>query len=191
MSAVMTDWINRHRITVDDYYRMFEVGILSEDARVELIEGEIIDMGKMGTNHAGLITQLTRLLINSVVDHANLLPQLPLRLSDISEPVPDLALLRPRADFYKKQQPRPEDTLLIIEISDSSLRYDLQIKASLYARNGIPEYWIIDVQGQQIRFFRSPVSGQYTDVASMDAPGSVSPVALPQIRVDLTHLFDE
>jgi Uma2 family endonuclease len=191
MSAVMNDWILRHRITVDEYYRMAEVGILPPDARVELIEGEIIDMAPIGTGHTGTIAQLNQLLQNAVGDRAYVLPQLVVRLSDISEPQPDFALVKPRADFYKKKHPGPADTFLIIEVSESSLRYDLQIKAPLYARHAVPEYWIIDLKGRQVRFFRSPESGQYADVTSTDAPGIAAPVALPEVQIDLTHVLDD
>src|SRR5438105_8656124 len=102
MSAVMSDWILRHRITVDDYYRMAEVGILPPDARVELIEGEIIDMAPVGTGHGGTVAQLDQLLHDAARGRAQLRVQLPIRLSDISEPEPDFALVKPRADFYKK-----------------------------------------------------------------------------------------
>lgn len=191
MSAVMTDWITRHRITVDEYYRMAEVGILAPDARVELIEGEIIDMGKIGTAHARSTVHLTRLLMEAVGTRATVLPQVPLHLSDISEPIPDLALVRTEAASYKEGHPRPTDTFLVIEVSDSTLRYDLQIKASLYARHAIPEYWIVDLPGRQVRFFRSPDSGQYTDVTSTGAPGVVSPLALPEVRIDLAHVLGD
>src|SRR6266702_3964041 len=186
MSVVMSDWILRHRITVDEYYRMAEVGILPPDARVELIEGEIIDMAPIGTGHGGTVAQLIRLLLSAVGDRAHLLAQLPVRLSDISEPEPDCALVKSRADFYKKKHPGPDDTFLIIEVSESSLRYDVQVKAPLYARHGIPEYWVIDLPGRQVRFFRSPEAGQYTDVTSTGAPGVVAPVALPEVQIDLT-----
>jgi Uma2 family endonuclease len=191
MSAVMNDWILRHRITVDEYYRMAEVGILAPDARVELIEGEIIDMAPIGTGHAGTVAQLNQLLQNAVGDRAYVLPQLVVRLSDISEPQPDFALVKPRADFYKKKHPAPADTFLIIEVSESSLRYDLQVKAPLYARYGVPEYWVIDLKGREVRFFRSPESGQYADVTSTGAPGVVAPVALPEVQIDLTHVLDD
>jgi Uma2 family endonuclease len=191
MSVVMTDWITRHRITVDEYYRMAEAGILREDARVELIEGEIIDMPPIGTVHGGTVAHLSRLLFDAVGQQAHVLIQLPVRLSDISEPVPDCALVTPRADFYRKKHPGPDDTHLIIEVSQSSLRYDLQIKAALYARHRIPEYWIIDLLGRQIRFLRSPRSGQYTDVSAQNVPTVVAPLALPEVRIDLTHLLDE
>src|ERR1700730_6270285 len=133
MSAVMTDWIPRHRIMVNEYYRMAEVGILPPDARVELIEGEIIDMAPIGSGHGGTVTQIVELLRDAARGRAQLLVQSALRLSDISEPEPDFALVKPRADFYKKKHPGPDDTFLIIEVSESSLRYDLQIKAPLYA----------------------------------------------------------
>src|ERR1700716_4093714 len=103
MSAVMNDWIHRHRITVDEYYRMAEVGILPPDARVELIEGEIIDMAPSGSGHGGTIMQLVELLRDAARGRAQVLVQSEIRLSDMSEPQPDFALVKPRADFYKKK----------------------------------------------------------------------------------------
>jgi Uma2 family endonuclease len=191
MSVAMNDWIPRHRITVDEYYRMAEVGILPPDARVELIEGEIIDMAPIGTGHGGTVIQLTELLRDAARGRAHVLVQLPVRLSDISEPEPDFALVKPRADFYKNKHPGPADTFLIIEVSESSLRYDLQVKAPLYARHGVPEYWVIDLKGRQVTFFRSPESGQYADVTSTESPGVVAPAALPDVQIDLTHVLDD
>jgi Uma2 family endonuclease len=191
MSAVMSDWITRHRITVEEYYRMTEAGILARDARVELIEGVIIDMPGMGSAHARTIVRLTRLLIEAIGTKARLLSQLPLRLSDLSEPMPDFALVHSRAALYTRGHPGPDDTFLIIEVSDSSLRYDVEIKAPLYARHGVPEYWIVDLQGQQVRFFRSPGPGQYADVTTSTILGIVSPIALPEVKIDLTGILDE
>jgi Uma2 family endonuclease len=191
MSAVMNDWILRHRITVDEYYRMAEVGILPPDARVELIEGVIIDMAPIGTDHGGTVTQLNRLLSNAVGDFAYVWSQSAVRLSDISEPEPDFALLRPRADFYKKRHPGPEDTFLLIEVSNSSLRYDIEVKAPLYALHGIPEFWVVDLKGRQIRFFRSQKEAKYSDVTSTSEPGIVSPIALPGVQIDLAHILDD
>src|SRR4030088_3167356 len=105
MSAVMNDWIPRHRITVDEYYRMAEVGILPPDARVELIEGEIIDMAPIGSGHGGTVAQVAQLLQDAARGRAQVFVQSEIRLSDISEPQPDFALVRPRADFYKKKHP--------------------------------------------------------------------------------------
>jgi Uma2 family endonuclease len=117
------------------------------------------------------------------------LTQQVVRLSDVCEPQPDLALVIPRADFYKKNHPGPRDTLLIIEVSEASLRYDIQIKAPLYALHGIPDFWVVDLRGRQIRFFRSPQSGHYTDVTSTSEPGMVAPTELPGVRIDLTHVL--
>jgi len=191
MSVVMNDWIPRHRITVDEYYRMAEVGILPPDARVELIEGEIIDMAPIGSGHGGTVAQLIELLRDAARGRAQMWVQSETRLSDISEPQPDFMLLKPRADFYKKKHPGPDDTFLIVEVSESSLRYDREVKAPLYARHGVPEYWIVDLKGRQVRFFRSPQSGRYTDVTSTDAPGVVVPAALPEVQIDLTHVLDD
>jgi Uma2 family endonuclease len=191
MSAVMNDWIRRHRITVDEYYRMAELGILQPDARVELIEGEIIDMAPIGAGHGGTVTQLGQLLSNAAGDLACVLTQQVIRLSDICEPQPDLALVKPKVDLYKKKHPGPSDTLLIIEVSEASLRYDVQIKAPLYALHGVPEFWVVDLKGRAIRFFRSPQSGEYMDVTSTSEPGLVTPAALSGVLIGLTHLLDE
>src|SRR5882762_4857856 len=179
MSAVMSDWIRRHRISVDEYYRMAELGILQPDARVELIEGVIIDMAPIGTGHSGTVTQLGQLLSKAAGELACVLTQQVVRLSDISEPQPDLALVMPRPDFYKKMHPGPRDTFLIIEVSETSLRYDVQIKAPLYALHGVPEFWVVDLKGREIRFFRSPKAAKYSDITSTAEPGIVSPIALP------------
>jgi Uma2 family endonuclease len=189
MSVVMSDRTTRQRITVDEYYRMAEEGILQPDARVELIEGEIIDMPPMGSEHGGAVGQLADVLYEAVRSHAHLRTQLPVHLSDISEPVPDFALVKFRGDYYRKRHPRPEDTFLAIEVSYTSVRYDTQVKASLYARYGIPEYWVVDLEGRQVRFFRSPRSDQYAEVTSTATPAVVVPIALPDVKIDLSHLF--
>src|SRR5438270_2643518 len=111
----MSDRITRHRITVDEYYRMAEEGILQPEARVELIEGEIIDMPPIGAGHGGAVGQLTRLLFDAVGKQAHLLVQLPVRLNDMSEPVPDFALVKFRDDYYRRRHARPDDTFLVIE----------------------------------------------------------------------------
>ena len=191
MSAAMSDWIPRHRITVDEYYRMSEVGILPPDARVELIEGEIIDMAPTGMDHGSIVLQLTHRLVRAVGDLALVLPQSGVRLSDISEPQPDFTLLRPPVGTYRKKVPTAGDALLVIEISDSNLRYDLKVKAPLYANHGVPECWIIDVSGRQLRFFRAPKAGQYSELGSTALSGLHVPVAVPDVQIDLTDLLDE
>jgi len=124
MSAVMNDRLPRPRVSVEEYYRMAEVGLLAPDARTELIEGEVIEMGRMGSPHAGKVGQLNHLIVPVLGYSAQIRVQLPVHLDDYSEPMPDLAVVRPQKDFYTSRHPGSADTLLIVEVSDSSLRFD-------------------------------------------------------------------
>lgn len=187
MSTASDNWLPRHRITVDEYYRMAEVGLLAHDARVELIEGEIIDMPPIGSTHASVVMTLNKELARVIGDHALLSVQGPARLSQRSEPQPDLMLLKPREDFYRAGHPSAADVLLLIEVSDTTLRYDRDVKAALYARHGIPEVWIIDVRGGQVHCMREPKDGAYGSVTDIWGK-RVSLAALNQITVDLSVL---
>ena len=183
------DLLKRHRITVDDYYRMAEAGVLAVDARVELIEGEIIDMAPMKSRHASAVAKLLALLTSAVGQHAMVWCQLPLRLGKQSEPEPDLMLLRPRADFYADAHPVAADVLLLIEVSDSTARYDREIKTPLYARHGVSEVWIVDLDSRVLRTLRQPVRGKYTEITETATPGKLAPHALPKMSIDLSSLL--
>jgi Uma2 family endonuclease len=185
----METWPRRHRITVDEYYRMAEAGLLAPDARVELIEGEIFDMAPIGVDHNGAVNQLSHLFNQAVGNLAIVQIQGVVRLDRSSEPQPDLALLAPRADFYRRAHPSPADVLLLIEVSDSTLRHDRDVKVPLYARHGIPEVWIVDLQNQELLLFRSPADGTYLDYRAAKQPGVTSVAALPGVEVDLTGLL--
>lgn len=148
---------SRHRISVDAFYRMGEAGILGPTDRVELIDGEIIDMSPIGALHAAIVARLASSFSQRLGEAAVIRCQNPLRLDDTSEPEPDIAILRPRADFYMTAHPGPADVLLVIEVSDTSLAYDLGTKVPLYARHGIPEVWVIDAATRQTRVFRQPI----------------------------------
>jgi Uma2 family endonuclease len=179
----------RHRLTVADYYRMGEIGIFEADARVELIDGQIIDMPPIGSPHAGTVNHLVKLLAQVVGDHAVLLAQNPVVLGDHSSPQPDLALARPKADFYASRHPQPADLMLVVEVADTSLRFDRDDKVPLYARHGIPEVWLVDLGGKRILRYRQPQEGVY---AAVDQPDLASPLelaALPETRLDLSNLF--
>ena len=189
MSLAPTDLPRRHRLTVSDYYRMAEVGILAPDARVELIEGDIIDMAPPGSLHAATVHRLTKILVRSVGESASVLAQNPVRLSDLSEPQPDLALLRPRDDFYSQQHPGPADVLLVVEIADTSLRFDRDTKASLYAVHGIREMWLVDLRGRRLVRHRAPQHGLYTQVDEPDLGEPLEVSALPGNAVALQRLF--
>ena len=188
MSTLMEVWPQRHRITVDEYHRMAEVGLLAPDARVELIEGEIIDMAPIGPPHSSVVNQLLRLLVLAVGNSAIVQSQGAVRLNLRNEPEPDLALFKPRPDFYRHRHPTGEDTLLVVEVCESSLRYDRNIKVPLYARHGVPEVWLVDLVNGQLLTFRSPVDGNYEQQTSTTSPAIVPVSGLPGVEIDFSGL---
>jgi Uma2 family endonuclease len=191
MIAVMqSDLTRHHRLTAEEYFRMAEVGLLAPEARVELIEGEIIEMAPVGHRHASVISRLHGRFARELVGLACVWNQGTLRLSGFSAPQPDLVLLKYREDEYGLSPPSGEDVLLIVEVSESPLRHDRKVKLPLYARHNIPEAWIIDVVTPRIHYFHTLGSGHYTRTSSTSVPGRVSIQALPQHTVDLTGLLD-
>lgn len=189
MSATAAPLITHWHFNVADYHRMGEIGILGEDDRVELIEGEIVAMPPIGSPHGGRVNRLNRLLSSAVGDRAVVAPQNPIVLSERSEPEPALALLRPRSDFYTASHPRAADALLVIEVSESSLDYDLQVKVPLYARYGIPEVWVVDIQDRQVLRFARPEGGRYLEQPPIDLEVPTPLPGLPNCSVMLASLF--
>ena len=178
--------VQRHRLSVDDYHRMGEVGVLTRDSRVELIEGEVLDTPAMGTRHHSMVSRLTRMLVQAAGEKALITAQLSMRLDRYNEPEPDLAVLLPRDDFYANALPTGRDALLVIEVSDSTVAYDLRTKAPLYARHGVPEYWVFDLPARTLRFFRQPVGDRYTDITATETPGRIAIPGLSGAEIDLT-----
>jgi len=154
MATMAADSLRRHRLTVADYHQMAEAGILGPDDRVELIAGEVLDMSPIGSLHAA-------------------------RLDDLSEPQPDIALVRPRADFYATAHPTAADVFLVVEVAETSLAYDLDVKVPLYARHGIPEVWVIDAARRVTHRFRGPGPAGYADRATIAAETPLECAALP------------
>jgi Uma2 family endonuclease len=189
MSLAMEDWPRRHRISVEEYHRMAEVGLLAPDARVELIDGEIIEMPPIGSRHGAIVDRLTELFMFAVQGRANVRCQGAIQLGDFSEPQPDLSLLERREDFYSEKHPREGQILLAIEVSESTLNFDRKRNMSLYARYAIPEFWVFDVEGKQLLVFRNPSGAAYTDVSSMNELGIMAVSALPGLSVDLSKVF--
>ncbi len=180
-----------HRYTTADYHRMGEAGIIAPDVRVELIQGEIIDMTPIGSGHAGLVKHLNKIFIQTVGDAVVVGVQDPVVLDDFSEPEPDLALLRFREDFYTKSHPRPEDVLLIVEVADTTLQYDREIKLPLYAHAGIPEVWLVDVVAKSVTVYSLPEEGGYTKQVNLGDLNRVEVLALDGFSFDLSGLFEE
>ncbi len=184
--------LQRHRVSVADYHLMAEVGILAPDARVELLDGEVFDMAPMKSRHAWVVSLLNERLIVASAQQFHCRCQMPLHLSEHSEPEPDLMVLRRRDDGYRAQHPTPADVLLLIEVSDTSLGYDLGVKLPLYARHGVPEVWVVDLDRNRVRVFRQPVEDGYADAWALDgteAQDNLAPALAPELPIKLSGLF--
>jgi Uma2 family endonuclease len=180
----------RHRLNVDDYHRMAEAGILGEDDRVELIDGELIDMAPIGQGHAGVVNGLNHALFMAFGGQAIVSVQNPLRLDRLNEPQPDVVILRPRDDFYQHgARPGPADVLLLVEVADSSLRYDRTVKLPLYARAGIGEVWIVDLRRRVVDVYRTPAGGGYATIETHGPEDTVTLGLAPEIAVALRRVF--
>ncbi len=177
--------LTKHRLTVADYHRMAETGVLTETARTELIEGEIVDMAPIGTRHGSAVLLLTQLATQAVDRQALVSVQGALRLGQNSEPQPDLMLLKLRDDYYRNAHPAAADVLLLIEVSDSSARYDREIKLPLYAAHGVSEVWIVDLDAKLIRCFRRPHGNEYLEATATAEAGPMAVQAMPGVSIDL------
>lgn len=150
----------RRLFTVDEFVRMAQADVFRPDDRLELLEGEILQMTPIGSAHAACVARLTH-IFSRLADRAVLFVQNPVRLSERSLPQPDLALLRPREDFYAAAHPGPSDVLLLVEVADTTLAYDRDVKVPLYAQAGIAEVWVVDLEGRVVWVYREPGAGGY------------------------------
>ena len=182
-------WVARRALTVAEYHRMGEVGILTERDRVELIEGELIAMSPIGSEHAGTVNALNRLLVQAVGERGIVAVQNPVRLDDLSEPQPDFAVLKPRADDYRRATPRSADVLLIVEVADTSLAYDRDVKRSLYARHGVPEFWIVNLAANEVEVCRAPTGDQYASVSHVGRDGVLEPELLSGVAIAVAAIL--
>lgn len=181
----------RHRLNVDEYYRMAEVGILEWNSRVELIDGEVIDMAPIGMDHSATVNGLNKTLVMACGNRAIVAVQNPVRLDTENELQPDFSVLRLRADNYRLHgHPGPSEVLLLIEVADSSLRFDRKVKLPLYARSGIVEYWIVNLRDRIIEGFRDPGADGYRTTAKHGPGDSVALAAMPEIVVPLARAFE-
>ncbi|GAB4361238.1 MAG: Uma2 family endonuclease [Methylohalobius crimeensis] len=178
------------KLTVEQYHRMGETGILGADERVELIEGELIDMAPIGHFHAGLGSLLIEVLAHRTQGQAIAWVQNPIRLDRYSEPQPDFALLRYRPDHYKQSLPTAADVLLVVEIADSTVRYDREIKGALYGRHHIPEYWLINVPERCVEIYQEADEGGhgYRNQRTI-REGLLVPESFPDITIDVGDLL--
>lgn len=179
----------RWRFTVEEYEQMGRVGILDEDDRVELLDGEIVAMSPIGPKHASTVNRVNRLLVRSVGDLAIVIVQNPLRLLPRSEPQPDFILARPRRDFYAGAHPTAEDVFLVIEVADSTLRTDRMVKVPIYARQGVAEVWLVDLAAGAVTVYADPVEGTYRHLETAGGGEQLSPRSLPQLRLTVRDIL--
>ena len=176
--------------TVDQYHRMATAGIFTEEDRVELIEGEILEMPPAGSRHIVCVNRANALFSSQLPGHAIISVENPVRLSDYTEPQPDVVLLKPRADYYTAKHLSAEDTFLVIEIAENSLKYDRNFKLHLYARSGVPEVWIEDLQRNFVLVYREPLADSYASSLTLRRGDSLSPLAFPSIVINVNDLLD-
>jgi Uma2 family endonuclease len=178
-----------HRLSVDEYHRLIEAGSLGEDERVQLIGGSLVAMTPQGPAHALVIQSLNRLMAERLPPELALRPQLPLTLPGDSEPEPDLAVVR--VEDARSRDHHPRTALLVVEVAGESLRFDREIKAALYARAGIPEYWIVNLVETTVEVQRDPDSatGSYRARAVVSSDGTLAAKSVPSVRIDVIDLF--
>lgn len=181
--------LTSHRFTVEDYHRMAETGVLAVDARVELLEGEIIDMPPIGPSHGGTVNRLNRLFSEPDGDRWIVTVQNPVRLSLHSEPQPDLMLLRPDADDYTGRHPTAEDVFLLVEVAQSSLDHDRAKKLPAYGKAGVPEVWIVNLEEDVVEVYREPHYLGYESKTVFKPGQAVSPAAFPDLKIDIAALL--
>lgn len=171
------------RWSVQDYHRMVETGILQPDEHVELIEGQIFQMAPKGPVHSAVITRIGRILGAQLGERVLLRFQDPIHLSDDSEPEPDIAVVHPHPLDYEDHHPTPEEVYFLIEVADRTMKRDKDLKAPVYARSNIQEYWILDVNAPQLLIFREPFPQGYQQEMRVAATEFVRPIAFPDIEV--------
>ncbi|MGI8587586.1 MAG: Uma2 family endonuclease [Chloroflexia bacterium] len=180
-------WIQQalHRFTVTEYDRMIEAGVFGEDDRIELIMGEVIEMSPVGIRHIACVKRLNALLTSRFGPAAVVSVQDPIHLGGKSEPLPDVALLKPKTDFYEKSMPIAEDVLLLIEVSDSSLKYDQRTKLPLYAEAMIPEVWIVNLGNDTLEIYSQPSDGKYGAARTLKRGESFTSDSLPGVTLSV------
>jgi len=182
--------VQRQLFTISEYYKMAEVGILKPTDKVELINGEIIQMSPIKSPHASAITTVHELLTEQLFKKVTIRTQHPIQIDNHSEPEPDIAVVAYRKDRYRANHPVPKDVLLLIEVADSTLRYDRKIKKKLYAASDIPEYWIINIPDSQIEVFKKPRNGRYTQEVIYKDTESISAQKI-SFKITVTDIFFE
>lgn len=173
--------------SLQDYHQMIENGILDE-RKVELVRGEIIEMSPEGAPHSSYCGEIGEYLRRILGDRAKVREAHPITLPNNSEPEPDIAIVRTRPTLYRDRHPYPEDIFWLVEIANSTLAKDLGMKKDLYADAGIAEYWVLNLQESALVVFRDLTTSGYRSATSFTS-GMISPVAFPDISIDIQQLL--
>jgi Uma2 family endonuclease len=181
--------VARRQFTVEDYHRMRDAGIFTEDDRVELLDGEVLLMSPIGPLHAAIVKRINTLLAQSPLGQYIVSIQDPIQLSDLSEPQPDIAILEYRSDFYGTSHPEPASVMLLMEVSDTSLEYDRENKLPRYAESGIKEVWIIDLENQQVEQYAHPANGSYRTKQTWLHGQSIPSHTLPVLKLQINDIL--
>ena len=189
LDDTVTAPVRRHKLDVATYNGMNDAGLFGPDDRVELIEGELIDMAPIGQDHASTVNELAETLILACAGAAYVSVQNPIAVDNYNEPQPDLAICRARPDRYRKTRPGPADVLVLIEVADSTLRFDRTVKLRVYARAGVAEFWLVDLKRRVLEVYRLPVGDQYTAMTTHGAQDTLSLSLAPTIQVSLAQVF--
>jgi Uma2 family endonuclease len=179
----------RVRFSRDGYWRLVESGVFGSDPRIELVDGEILMMAPIGPWHGAIVRRLTRFFVKNLPDSLECSAQLPIVIEDHSEPEPDIALVRSRADDYQREHPSPAEVLLLVEVARSSLAIDLGKKPRVYSSARIPEYWVVDVAKKVVLVHRDPTGSAYREVATFAAGSIIAPISAPDCQLDVSWLF--
>jgi Uma2 family endonuclease len=179
----------KHQFTISEWHKMGKYNIFEPHARMELIEGEIIDMAPIGPSHGGRVKRLNHLFSRQLGDSAIIGVQDPIQIRDDSEPEPDLAILRPEPNFYTERHPKPDDILLLIEVSDTTINYDRDKKVPLYANNGIVEFWLVDLGEETIEIYLEPHPQGYAQKRIAKSGEILVPSQLPQVTMAVSDIL--
>jgi Uma2 family endonuclease len=179
----------KHLTNLTEWRRLGEAAIFPPDSRVELINGEIFDMAPIGFNHAGHVIRLLNFFAPRVADKALINAQNPLQLGDLSEPEPDFMLLKPHADYYSSRHPTAEDVLLLIEVADTSLKFDQNQKLRLYALHGISEYWLLNLNDVCLEVYRKPFGETYKEKTTLYQGDTVALLQLPKLSIPIAAIL--
>jgi Uma2 family endonuclease len=179
----------RRRFNVKEFHRMAQTGILTEDDRVELLDGELVEMTPIGSRHAACVNRLAQFFAERLASRAIVSVQNPVQLGPQSEPQPDIALLRPRADYYAGSHPEPQHVLLLIEVTDTSMEVDRQIKVPLYARAGIPEVWLVDIGQRHVDIYQNPSPQEYREIRRLGAGQSLTVPGFPDLTLPIDRIL--